>query len=115
KDIHMSQMDETVQIENAAHWENHSFVRVRDEFLAEDEAWITNQIVKVQKSGNAKAEVETCPGDSNIYKVQRMVIEGVVAVRLRNGRVKTINLPVNAGKLLASDLNYIVSKIDEMN
>ena len=105
----------TFGIENAPWWLPHSQVLVREDYLAEDEAWIANQIVQVQNAGTQQASVSTQAGSLNILKVKRMVVQGVVAVKRANGRIKTVNLPHEAGKLLAQDLTYIASQIDALN
>jgi hypothetical protein len=55
-------------------------------------------------------------GDRNILIVQRMVQSGsVVSVKRSNGRIKTVELPKDAGQLLIADLMYLVNQIDAAN
>lgn len=107
--------ENTIAIENAPWWLNHSQVVIKEDMLAEDQEWVTNQIVRVVNAGTPQATVETLPGSSNRLLVQRMVVSGVVAVNRPNGRVKTVNLPQDAGKLLSQDLDYIVAQINKLN
>jgi hypothetical protein len=102
---------DTIGISNAPHWLNHSYVTLRGLYLAADEAWVTNQMVSVKNSGG-ETSVETRTGDQNLLKIQRMVTSGKVAVMLRNGSTYEVNLPQDAGKLLPSDVAYIVEQID---
>lgn len=102
---------DTIGISNAPHWLNHSNVVLKGLYLAADEAWVTNQMVSVKNSGG-ETSVETKTGDQALLKIQRMVKSGVVAVMLRNGSVYEVNLPQDAGKLLPSDVAYIVEQID---
>jgi hypothetical protein len=102
---------DTIALQNAPHWLNHSYVTLRGLYLAADEAWVTNQMVSVKNSGG-ETSVETRTGDQNLLKIQRMVTSGKVAVMLRNGSTYEVNLPQDAGKLLPSDVAYIVEQID---
>lgn len=104
-------MSSEIGLENAPWWLPHSQVLLKGVFLAEDEAWVTNHLVSVQGSGQ-NAVVETNSGSMTILKVQHMVQQGTVAVMLKGGTKYEVQLPKDAGKLLAADLAYISSRID---
>ena len=106
---------DTIQIPNAKWWLPHSHVIVKEDFLAEDEAWINNQLSKIQGYGSNKPTMEMLVGNVRILTVQRMVTSGVVAVKRGGDRVKTVALPHEANKLLKSDLDYIFGEIDKLN
>lgn len=105
----------TIALVNATHWLNHSNVLIKEDMLAEDMAWIANNSTRVVNPGTQFARIEQSLGDSNILLVKRMVVSGVVAVNRSNGRVKTVNLPQEAGQLLQQDLEYIVEQINKYN
>jgi hypothetical protein len=107
--------DETITIDNASWWMNHSIVVIREDMLAEDSEWIGNQSTRVVNAGTQFARIESSLGSANILLVKRMVVSGVVAVQRLNGRVKTVNLPQDAGKLLSQDLDYIAEQISKYN
>jgi hypothetical protein len=107
--------DETITIDNASWWMNHSIVVIREDMLAEDSEWIGNQATRVVNAGTQFARIESSLGSANILLVKRMVVSGVVAVQRLNGRVKTVNLPQDAGKLLSQDLDYIAEQINKYN
>lgn len=107
--------ENTLAIENAPWWLNHSQVVVKEDMLAEDQEWITNQLARVVNPGTQFASMEVSAGSSNILLVKRMVMSGTVAVNRPNGRVKTVSLPQDAGKLLSQDLDYIVAQINKNN
>jgi hypothetical protein len=102
---------DTIGIINAPHWLNHSYVTLKGLYLAADEAWVTNQMVSVKNNGT-ETTVETRSGDQAMLRIQRMVTSGKVAVMLRNGSTYEVNLPQDAGKLLPSDMAYILEQID---
>ena len=106
---------DTVAIPNAAWWAPHSFVICKEDMLAEDEAWIQNRLSKIQGYGSNKPSMEMMVGNIRILTIQRMVTSGLVAVTRGSGRIKTVNLPHEAGKLLKSDLDYIFGEIDKLN
>jgi len=108
-------MEETIHIPNAPWWEAHSRVLIKEDFTAGDEAWINNQVSKLKGAGSNKPSIDMQLGNIRILTVQRMVVEGVVAVKRRNGRVKTVQLPQEVERLLKSDIDYIMSQIDEAN
>lgn len=107
--------DDIMSIPNAPHWLNHSHVEVRPDVLASDQEWIANQSNTVVNPGTQFARIESKVGSANILLVKRMVVSGVVAVNRPGGRVKTVNLPQDAGKLLAFDLDYIAGQISALN
>jgi hypothetical protein len=107
--------EDTIGIPNASWWLNHSHVEIKEDLLAEDMAWIANNCTRVVNPGTQFARVEQSLGDNNILLVKRMVKSGVVAVERANGRVKTVSLPQDAGKLLQQDLEYIVEQINKNN
>lgn len=99
-------------IPNAPHWLNNSVVVVKEDYLAEDEAWIINNLVRLD-STNA---IQLTSKHKDILTVQRMVQAGsVVAVKRSGDRVKTVHLPDDAAKLLWADLQYIVAEIEKLN
>lgn len=105
----------TITIDNAPHWLNHSHVVIKADFLAEDQEWIANQSTQVINPGTTFARVESKLGSANLLVVKRMVIEGIVAVKRHGGRIKTVRLPQESHLLLASDLDYIVAQINKFN
>ena len=113
----MPTQEDTVQIPNAPWWEPHSHVIVKEDFLASDEAWIQNRLsgkMKVDKNGKS-AEAEMLVGNVNILLIQRMVVQGIVAVKRLSGRIKTVSLPAEAGQLLKNDIDYICAEINRLN
>lgn len=102
-------------ITNAPWWQNHSFCRLKGLYLAEDEAAVANSMVTITGAGTAQANVETRAGDQVLLKVQRMVVQGTVAVMLRTGQKYEVSLPGEVGKLLPTDLKYISDQIDAMS
>jgi hypothetical protein len=107
---------DTIGIPNAPWWLNNSTVVIKGLFLAEDDAWLTNQISasKVQNAGTSNMTLETNVGNQNILKIQRMVTQGTVAIMLKGGNTYTVELPKEAGKLLPPDANYILAQIDAL-
>lgn len=106
---------DTVQIPNASWWEPNSHVLVKEDFLEEDQAWIQNQIVSINAGNDGKNTVTTRAGNLKSLKIQRMVVSGRVDVKRSSGRIKSVILPHEAGKLLANDANYIDDEIDKLN
>lgn len=104
-----------IAIANAKWWLNHSIVSLKGLFLAEDDAWINNNIVSVQNAGTPNAKLETRPGDQATLKIQRMVQTGTVAVMLRGGQTYSVSLPAEANKLLPADRDYILAQIDDLS
>lgn len=107
--------ENVIGIKNAPWWLNHSHVEIREDMLAEDQEWIANNSTSVVNPGTEFARVEVAAGSTNLLLVQRMVVSGVVAVQRPNGRVKTVELPGDTPKLLAKDLEYIVTQINAAN
>lgn len=107
--------EDTIAIDNAPWWLNHSYVQIKEDLLAEDQEWIANQANKVVNPGTQFARVEVNTGSANILLAKRMVVSGVVAVNRPRGRVLTVNLPQDTSKLLAQDLDYIVAQIGKYN
>lgn len=107
--------ENTISIENAPWWLNHSYVQIKEDLLAEDQEWIANQANTVVNPGTQFARVEVNTGSANILLAKRMVVSGVVAVNRPGGRVKTVQLPQDTGKLLMQDLQYIVEQISKYN
>lgn len=107
--------DEVITIKNAPWWENYSIVTIKEDFLAEDQEWIANNTTKIINSGTKDVQIESSLGSANILLVKRMVVSGVVAVKRANDRVKTVNLPQDARKLLSQDLDYIAEQINKYN
>lgn len=105
----------TIAIPNASWWMPHSQVLLKEDLLAEDQAWIANQTTRIVNPGTSFARVESYLGDASILLVKRMVVHGTVAVKRSGDRVKTVTLPQEAGRLLRQDLDYIASKINEYN
>lgn len=108
-------MANTISITNAKWWLNHSHVELKGLFLEEDSAFIANNITSVQGAGTTDVSVQMKSGDQTTLKIQRMVQGGTVAVMLRDGSTKSVSLPKEAGKLLATDSAYIVSQIDAIS
>lgn len=104
-----------IGLTNAPWWLNHSTVSLKGLYLAEDDAWVNNNIVRVQNANTPNASVETRPGDQAILKIQRMVQSGTVAVMLRGGATYSVSLPNEANKLLPADRDYILSQIDALS
>lgn len=104
-------MSGELSIPNAPWWLNHSQVILRGLLKASDEAWIQNKMISVTGQG-VNAVVESNPGNVTILKVQRMVLQGTVAVMLKDGSKYEVSLPQNVGDLLSADLAYISSRID---
>lgn len=107
--------NDMLHIPNAAWWLPHSHVEIREDLLAEDQEWISNQSSRVVNAGTPGARVESSLGSASVLLVRRMVVQGVVAVRRSGGRIKTVQLPSEAGKLLSFDLEYIVTQIGKYN
>lgn len=107
---------DTIGIPNAPWWLNNSTVALKGLYLAEDDAWVTNQVStsKIQNAGSTNMTVETNVGNQSVLKIQRMVTQGTVAVMLKGGKTYTVHLPQEAGKLLPPDANYILAQIDEL-
>jgi hypothetical protein len=110
-----STTENTIGIPNASWWENHSQVLIKEDLLAEDQEWITNNTTKVVNPGTQFARTEQSLGSVNILLIKRMVVSGVVAVKRSGDRIKTVNLPQDASKLLAQDVDYIVGEISKYN
>lgn len=104
-----------ITIPNAPYWQPHSYCRLKGLYLAEDEAFVTNNVVSITGAGTQSASVETRAGDQAMLKVQRMVVAGTVAVMLRGGAKYEVSLPGEVGKLLPGDLAYISEQIDSMS
>ncbi len=104
--------DNEIAILNAPHWLNHSTVVLRGPILAEDGAWVTNQIIALE---NARENGESHAGDQLLLKVKRMVKQGVVAVMLKSGATYEVTLPKDVSKLLLTDLAYISREIDAIS
>lgn len=105
---------ETVQIPNAPWWQNSSYVIVKEDFTAEDEASVINRVTKIKGSG-ANTSMESHAGENKIYILERMVQSGKVVVERKNGRTKEVNLPAQARNLLLPDLDYIMKCINDNN
>ncbi len=101
-------------ISNAPHWLNHSYVRLKGLYLAEDEAAIQNGITSVEMV-NGTPTVSARGGDVTMLKLRRMVIEGKVAVMLRGGHKYEVSLPGEVGQLLPADITYISAQIDALS
>lgn len=106
---------DTIGIPNAPWWLNNSTVVLKGLYLAEDDAWVTNNMLTIQGAGTTGATVESHGGDQQILKVQRMVRQGTVAVMLRGGATYEVTLPQEAKKLLQVDLDYISKQIDALS
>lgn len=103
---------DVIGIPNAPWWNNNSTVVVKEDYLAQDEAWVLNQVVAL--SSDDMQDIQTKHID--ILKVRRMVQPGsVVAVNRANGRVKTVQLPQDASQLLWNDVEYILKEINRLN
>lgn len=103
----------SIGITNAKWWLNTSTVALKGLFLAEDDAYVQNNIISVQNPGESNMEVQTLQGSQGLLKLQRMVQKGsVVSVMLRSGDSYTVNLPDDAGKLLPVDVGYILAQIN---
>lgn len=111
----MSDTESTIGIPNASWWMPHSQVLIKEDLLAEDQEWITNQTTRIINPGTQFARVEQSVGSAGILLVKRMVVQGVVAVKRSNDRVKTVNLPQEANKLLSQDIEYITEQIGKYN
>ncbi len=83
-------MEETIHIPNASWWEAHSRVLIKEDFTAGDEAWINNQVSKLKGAGSNKPSIDMQLGNIRILTVQRMVIEGVVAVKRRKDSMNSL-------------------------
>lgn len=110
---------DVIGIENAKWWLPQSHVVIKEDLLVSDQEWITNQTIKIAavgntNGGNGNAEVESRLGSANRLLIERMVVEGVVAVSRPRGRVKTVHLPAEASQLLQADLDYIVEQINAL-
>ena len=104
-------MEGLTNIPNAPHWLNNSVVIVKEDYTAGDEAYILNQLVRIDS-----ASAQVTGKHKDILTVQRMVQPGsVVAVNRSGGRVKTVHLPQEADELLWSDTQYIVEQITRLN
>ena len=104
-------MDGLTNIPNAPHWLNNSVVIVKEDYTAGDEAWILNQLVRIDSTS-----AQVTGKHKDILTIQRMVQPGsVVAVNRSGGRVKTVHLPQEADELLWSDTQYIVEQITRLN
>jgi hypothetical protein len=112
------QDNDTVQIPNAPWWENNSYVVVKEDFLEEDSAWVQNHLnwqARTDRNNKQNSAIDAQIGNVNILTIQRMVVQGLVAVKRRDGRIKTVNLPTDAGKLLKNDSDYIMAEINKLN
>jgi hypothetical protein len=99
-------------IKPAEWWLAHSHCVLKGLYLAKDEAWVNNQMVHMQGVGTADVSVEQHAGDMNILKIQRMVMQGKVAVKLQpDGEIYEVTLPDQAEDLLTDDLTYIAAQI----
>ena len=110
---------DTIAIENAHWWLNHSAVLVKEDYLAQDEVWVNKQLVTINTTGSGsrtRPDVQMSEKDRNVLIVERMVQPGsVVAVQRSQGRVKTVKLPQEASQLLYPDLIYIVGQVEALN
>jgi hypothetical protein len=105
-----------IGIANAPWWMNNSTVILKGLYLAEDDAYVANNLVSVQNPGESNMEVQTLQGSQGLLKLQRMVSkDSVVSVMLRSGDVHTVNLPSDAGQLLPIDVTYILTQINAMS
>lgn len=100
-----------IALKNAPHWLNHSHVLIKGRLTAGDQAEIANGIVEVEVV-NGNPVVVTKAGNQGILKVQRMVVQGVVAVMLEEGETYEVELPGEAENLFPDDLDYICKQID---
>jgi hypothetical protein len=105
----------TVDIANASWWEPGSGVVIKEDLLAEDEAYIANHMMIVSGLESGKPQMENQSGAQGIFKVERMVVRGTVIVKRPGDRIKRVLLPEQAGQLMARDLAYIVKQIDTLN
>lgn len=110
----------SIPIDNAPWWEDGSSVSIKEDYLAEDEAYVNNGMMKVVGLESGKPEMQNNSGSQGILKVERMVIQGTVRVKRGDAkrgteRIKTVLLPQDARLLMARDLNYIVKQIDAYN
>jgi hypothetical protein len=105
----------TIDIDNAPWWEPGSGVVLKEDLLAEDEAYINNRLMKVTGLESGNPQMENQSGSQGIFKVERMIIRGTVIVKRPGNRVKRVSLPEGAGQLMARDLAYIVKQIDRLN
>lgn len=105
----------SITIDNAPWWQSGSGVVIREDMLAEDDAAITNAAIRIVGLDSQAPTMVNETGSVGIIKVKRMVLHGTVIVNRPGGRVKTVLLPHDAGKLLVVDLNYIVKQIDFFN
>lgn len=104
-------MEGVTNIPNAPHWLNNSAVICKEDYTAGDEAWILNQLVRIDS-----LSAQVTGKHKDILTVQRMVQPGsIVAVKRSNGRIKTVHLPQEADELLWSDTQYIVEQIAKLN
>ncbi len=103
---------DVIGIPNASHWLNNSTVVVKEDYTAADEAWIMNNLVRL----DAANTVELTGKHHDIVFLKRLVQPGsVVAVKRANGRTKLCNLPQEIESLLWNDLQYIVEQINRLN
>lgn len=107
-----------IAIENAPWWLPHSHVLLKGPYLAEDDAFVSNQTQKFSVEGAGTANVTAqaqSMGNAAIYKVQRMVSQGTVAIMLRGGVKHESSLPSQVNQLSIIDLNYIIAQIDALS
>ena len=109
--------DNGITIPNAPWWQPHSHVLLKGLYLAEDDAYVTNQAstFSVNGAGTANVTAQAQAGNQTIYKVQRMVKQGTVSILLRGGARYDVSLPAQANRLTITDINYIVGQIDNLS
>lgn len=107
--------EDTVGIPNAKWWLPHSHVIIKEDLLAEDQEWIANNSTQLVNPGTQFARIDSRLGSANLLLIKRMVVQGVVAVKRSGDRIKTVNLPQDAHKLMATDLQYIAAQIQALN
>lgn len=106
-----------ITIPNAPWWAPHSQVLLKGLYLAEDDAYVTNQAstFSVNGAGTANVTAQAQAGNQIIYKVQRMVKQGTVSILLRGGAKYDVSLPSQANRLTITDINYIIGQIDSLS
>lgn len=113
----MDFQNDGITIPNAPWWQPHSHVQLKGLYLAEDDAFVTNQTstFSVNGAGTANVTAQAQPGNSAIYKIQRMVRQGTVSIMLRGGAKYEVSLPAQANRLTITDVNYIIEQIDALS